>query len=308
MGKAILDYISDSLTEGGFLPDDFSLPEVQSENHVKFADGAMDGILIYHSAFSVIEEAEKAEILDALKLAEKGEFDNAAGKFSEFCKSHRAIGLIDDIQGVIMDHTDELSVQQMVRFAIGLITGSDDRELIKIGLIILELVNTANDPNLMRHIRTLGLSDEFTLFSVFIMRHWPDGQMEILDLARRVHGWGRIHCVQFIEPENDEIRHWLLTDGIDNGVMSEYSALTVFEKTGIEEMLDRSDLSEEEVKSILNVIDSMLVEGSVTGISGVEDPPEVLAKVLKAAGKIAPDENEQRILNDVKELYERMTS
>ncbi len=46
MGKAILDYISDSLTEGGFLPDDFSLPEVQSENHVRFADGAMDGILI----------------------------------------------------------------------------------------------------------------------------------------------------------------------------------------------------------------------------------------------------------------------
>jgi hypothetical protein len=132
--------------------------------------------------------------------------------------------------------------------------------------------------------------------------------MEILDLARRVHGWGRIHCVQFIEPENDEIRHWLLTDGIDNGVMSEYSALTVFEKTGIEEMLDRSDLSEEEVKSILNVIDSMLVEGPVTGISGLEDPPKVLAKVLKAAGRIVPDENEQRILNDVKELYERMTS
>lgn len=31
MGKAILDYILDSLTEGGFLPDDFSLPEVRSE-------------------------------------------------------------------------------------------------------------------------------------------------------------------------------------------------------------------------------------------------------------------------------------
>lgn len=308
MGEPIIEYISNALSDECVLPDGFRLPEIRSEKAINFADGALDGIMIYHSSFCVIEEPEKAEILNNLRIAENGDCGNAASGFSKICKSHRAVELIDAVQGVIIDHKDELSVQKTVQFAIGLISTSEERELVKIGLIILELVNTSNDPELMRKIRILGLSDEFTLFSVFIMRHWPDGQMEILDLARRVHGWGRIHCVQFIEPENDEIRHWLLTDGIDNNVMPEYSALTVFEKTEIGKMLDRTDLSDEEVRCILKIINSMLVEGPVAGISGVEDPPGILAKVLKASEKIETDEEEQRIVDDVKAIFEQMTS
>jgi len=195
----------------------------------------------------------------------------------------------------------------MVRFATGLITGSTDREVIKVGLIILELVDTSGDPDLMRIIRTIGLSDEFTIYSVFIMRHWPDGQMEILDLAKRVHGWGRVHCVRFIEPENQEIKHWLLTNGIDNSVMPEYSALTVFNKAGISEMLDRNDLNDDDKRSILKIIDHMLVEGPVTGISGVEDPPETLAKVLDMASGLDSDDEEKRIIGDITELHRQMT-
>ena len=308
MNKSIFDSICDALDKEGFLPEDYSLPEKESVNGVKFADGAMDGILIYHSSFPVIEDADKAEILEMLNIANNGESDNAEEAFSKFCRKHRAIVIIDDIQDVILDHKDELEIDQMVRFATGLITGSTDREVIKVGLIILELVDTSGDPDLMRIIRTIGLSDEFTIYSVFIMRHWPDGQMEILDLAKRVHGWGRVHCVRFIEPENQEIKHWLLTNGIDNSVMPEYSALTVFNKAGISEMLDRNDLNDDDKRSILKIIDHMLVEGPVTGISGVEDPPETLAKVLDMASGLDSDDEEKRIIGDITELHRQMTS
>ena len=132
--------------------------------------------------------------------------------------------------------------------------------------------------------------------------------MEILDLAKRVHGWGRIHCVKFIEPENDEIKHWLLMNGIDNSVLKEYSALEVFEKIDVPDMLDRTDLSSEEAKAVLDIIDSMLVEGPVAGISAVESPSDLLAKVLKFSGRITPDEEEQRIFKDVAELKQKYDS
>ncbi|MBR2524761.1 MAG: hypothetical protein IKE53_10055 [Clostridiales bacterium] len=306
MGKPLLEYISEALTADNTLPEDFKLPKNSTDNEIRFADGALDGITIYHSAFPVIEDQEKEEILNVLRTAEKEDYGNAAEGFSKILRSHRAIVLIDDIQSEILAHTDELSVQKMVQFASILISTSEERELVKTGLIILELVDTSVDPELIKSIRTLGTSDEFTIFSVFIMRHWPNGQMEILDLAKRVHGWGRIHCVYYLEPENDEIRQWLMTDGTDNYVMPEYSALTVFRKTGMEEMLDRDDLSTEEVKQILKVISSMLVEGPVEGLSAVGDPPGVLAKVIKASEKIPPDEEEQRIIDEVKVLSERM--
>lgn len=304
MNESILDCISNAVDSEGFLPDTFSLPTKDTMKGARFADGALDGILIYHSSFPVIEDSDKAEILAILRLANNGEHDKAKEALAQFCKKHRAVELIDDIQDVILDHKDELEVDQMAQFAIGLITDSTDKEVIKSGLIILELLDTSGDEDLMRSIRTLGLSDEFTIFAVFIMRHWPDGQMEILDLAKRVHGWGRIHCVHFIEPENPEIRHWLLTDGIDNTVMPEYSALTVFNKAGIAEMLERDDLSSEEKKSILKVIDHMIVEGPVEGISAVEDPPAVLGKVLKMASGLVTDEEDDRVIEEIRKLYE----
>ena len=302
MSDSIFEYISGSITGDGYLPEDFSLPKLDDKQKSMFADGTLDGIQIYHMGFPVIEDTERQTMLDLLRSANKGDTDKAAEGFSTLCEKFSAIVLIDVLQETILDNREELDVQQMVRFADTLISGSSGRELIKVGLIILEIVDTSSDPELRRVIRTLGLSDEFTIFSVFIMRHWPDGQMEILDLARRVHGWGRIHCVRFIEPVNEEITHWLLMNGIDNSVIRDYSALEVFDKINVEGMLDRTDLSDDEAKAVLNIIDAMLVEGPVEGISAVDSPTDLLAKVLKFAERITPDEEEQRIIDDVTKL------
>ena len=80
-------------------------------------------------------------------------------------------------------------------------------------------------------IRTVGLSDEFTIFSVFCMRKWSDAENEILKLAKSVRGWGRIHCIDFIEAENAETKEWLFFKGVDNDVVPAYSAWPVYEKS-----------------------------------------------------------------------------
>ena len=302
MSNSIYEFIKAAVDADGKLPDNFRLPELEDDKNKIFADGALDGIQIYHMGFSVLEEDDLNEMLDILRIANGGDYEKASEKLSEYCVKHRAVTIIDELQKTILDHKDEFDLQTMVDFSYTLITESSDRELIKAGLIILELVDTSSDQELMDIIRILGLSDEFTIFSVFDMRYWPDGQMEILALAGKVRGWGRIHCVRFIEPENDEIIRWLLINGIDNDVMSEYSALTVFNKIGVEKMLDSTDLDAQAVKGILKIIDSMLVEGPVAGISAVDDPPMLLSKVLDIAKKYELDDEEKKIIDDVAEL------
>ena len=49
----------------------------------------------------------------------------------------------------------------------------------------------------------------------------------------------------------------------------------------------------------------MLVEGPVQGISAVEDPPALLAKVLDAAGRFEPDEEDKKIIADISDLKKR---
>ena len=47
--KSLYQLIHRSLTPEGLLPEDFSLPKPDG-NQIHFADGAMDGITIFHTA------------------------------------------------------------------------------------------------------------------------------------------------------------------------------------------------------------------------------------------------------------------
>ncbi len=44
---------------------------------------------------------------------------------------------------------------------------------------------------------------------------------------------GCLDCVDFIEPEGDEIRKWLLFNGVDNDIVPAYSGYRVYEKVDI---------------------------------------------------------------------------
>ena len=46
---ALFQLIAEALTPEGTLPKDFSLPKEKAQNKLIFADGAMDGIKLYHT-------------------------------------------------------------------------------------------------------------------------------------------------------------------------------------------------------------------------------------------------------------------
>jgi hypothetical protein len=144
-------------------------------------------------------------------------------------------------------------------------------------LEILELFSYGN--KVQEVVRRLGSYDEFTLLSVWNMEHWDNGNDEIFALAKKVRGWGRIHAVERLEPESEEICDWLLREGGNNDVMNAYSSLTCWKKSKAEEILFKTP-SQEEYEAISALIEGMLDEGPVKGISGLEDPEEVILRFL----------------------------
>jgi hypothetical protein len=278
---SLAELIYGSKTAEGILPDSFSLPDDTEEGKPRFADGAMDGIMIYHMGHTPLTDEEKNELVGLLKLAGDGKFDEAEGGFALFCGKHRVVSIIDDIQRLILDNKDSLDPNNMYRFAVSMLTKSADKECLKVGLSILELFDAYTDNNLADVIRTVGLSDEFTIFSVFNMRNWPNAEKEILELAKKVRGWGRIHCVDFISADDEETRKWLLFNGVDNDVVAAYSAMPVYEKSGMDALIDKDELSYEEIHAILTIADALLDEGPVSGISTFDDPENFLERIIK---------------------------
>lgn len=280
--QSLYEYIKSHL-ENDALPDDFSLPQEVMQGQLRFADGALDGMTMYHMMGADLNEAEKAKMCELIRLISDGEMPQADALLEEFAGKHRALTVIDDFENAIRENRQNLNAAKIYQYAVHLITGSKDRECVKYGLEMLELFSL-KDKGVKDIIRMLGLSDEFTLFAVFIMLQWDNANEEIFRLAKKVHGWGRIHAVEKLQPETEEIRRWLLKEGINNRVLPDYSALTCFEKADVFTMLE-NEISQEEFQSIGRILKAMLVEGPVPGISGVENRREVLAGYLEHAQK-----------------------
>ena len=120
-------------------------------------------------------------------------------------------------------------------------------------------------------VRVLALSDEFTLYALFLMRRWADGNDAVWEAAQHVSGWGRIHAVAQLEPGSDAIRRWLLLEGWRNNVAPDYSALTCVEKSGLAEALHSGALDSAEFTAAGELLPYLLSEGPVAGISALEN-------------------------------------
>ena len=288
--KPIFEIIADRLRQTEFKDDDvitlgkdFSLPN--DEEGLKYIDGAKDGICVYHMGAAEITQKDIEEINTVITFANTGDYDQADSVLEKLCERIRVVNFIDELQDCILVRKDEIEDKFYI-YSLHLMTQSANIECVKAGMMIQELFGQSEEVKGM--VRTLGLSDEFTLYSVFIMRNWENGNTEIMNIAKSVNGWGKVHAVHYIEPETEEIKYWLLTGAVSNDVMPAYSGWDCYKKADVGSVIKKDKLSYKELEGVLSIVDAMLDEGPVLGISNIEDPKEVLLNVLNHAIKHAP--------------------
>lgn len=300
--KSLYDIIHDS-SENGTLPRDFSLPPV-SDAKIQFADGARDGIALYHMGAPEITDEIREGIKSAVSAASDGDFKRAEELFKALSESISAIRAIDELQSHIIENRNSLDAANLYKCGAHLMVSSTDRECVKFGMSMLELFNVEDNEKLMKAVELIGRCNEFTIFTIFIMSRQKNANERIFTLAQRVHGWGRIHAVEYLEPETDEIKKWLLHEGVNNDVVPAYSALSCWEKSGAAELLRNPDLSDEDFKAIANLIDALLNESPCAGISAVENNTEVLSEFLNIAQSRMLSIDEYVIIRNIRIKFE----
>ena len=279
MNASIYEQIKNAVTEEGTLPKDFELTQENTEEF-QWAPGAQDGVFLYHMRYDDPAPEQLQLLEEALRSAGNTEFEHTEELFDRLTQELTAIQLIDPLQEFIQSHVEELDAKNMYLLGVTLVTSSTKVELVKIGLSILELFQLSDQ--MKEVVCTLGLYDEFTLFAVWTMRQWENRNQALFDLVKKVRSWGRIHIVEELEPQTEEIRQWLLTDGCDNDVMPAYSALTCWTKSGAEEVLF-GDVTPVEFQGLSLLIEGLLDEGPVPGISRVENAAKVLERYVDVA-------------------------
>lgn len=263
----------------GKLPDDYKLPRYGAKP--MFADGAQDGTAIYH--LKLEETDENARLLEAFKLMSNADFPAAETLLESILQNNYAIKLADDIHTVLLENHEVLDAGNIYRFAVNNLLASKNKELVKADMVILELFPC--DEPVRGAVRILGQCEEFTLFTIFVMRKWDNGNEEIFALAKKVRDWGRIHAIEYLEADTEEKKEWLLYEGLKNIFMPEYSALTVFNKAEAAKVFAMEELSYETYHALATLLEGLLDEGPVPGISQIKDRMLILQQFLDNSAK-----------------------
>ena len=297
--KPLYAIIKENLRDGA-LPEDFTLDDTASDSPVSWAPGAKDGVFLYHMRSPEPDPAREEKILEALTLISKGDTaydEEIITIFEELDKQVSIVRLYDDIQRTIAHHIQDLDLGAILNYGDYLISYGMSFLAVKIGLTLLGGFKV---PFVKEVLLEFGAYDEFTYYAARVLSGsaWEDGNSDLFRLAKNVHGWGRIHAVEYLAPETQEIKDWLLYEGAENTVMQQYSADACLQKAGVLERLD-GPVSQQEFGAISRLIGYCIEGGPCPGITNAG---QLLPKYLKAAEDHQCDRN---LIQIVQSYYSR---
>lgn len=292
---------------------EYHLPREENSrpNEVRFADGALDGIALYHMG---IPDQDIALLEQAVSTAAT-DMNQAHELVRQWVSEDgHIISAWDKLLRYVDEHRPDLPPSDIYRLAAECALKGMHREEVKFGLTLLLNFDTDQNEPLKNALRILALSDEFTLYVLQIAANWTKSPQEILRIAKNVHGWGRIHAVLALEPETQEIEDWLFREGWNNKILPAYSALECCRKAKLQKRLE-DGMGENDFSCACKLLIALLEEGPVEGISQIENSAELLdAFVSCAVSKgVSPERQnalklteEYALSHDLPELAQRI--
>lgn len=257
------------------LPDD---AEWNQHSEMKWASGALDGVISHHGALDNIDKA--GEVLDLIYQAVKNPSKQHIQCLYNLLKDGAILEFIDPLIEKLSEYENfpHQNLQQLVYW---LATESPDRALVKFAIAILGIYP---EPKQTELLMTFGAHEEFTLFAVVALRNsLPPEEIEasLLLLAKKLTGWGKIHTVEILaQNPSIETQKWLLRKGYQNSIMYEYLAYTCATAGELLAALTPEKIDHPLLLSTGEIIEALICGGPAEDMSNYADGALVCSRYL----------------------------
>ena len=292
---SIYELIKNSIQNNGELPEDFKLPP-KDPNGVPWADGAMDGVYIYHT---VGNEEDIEPLKNIVFQISEGKFEEAETNLDKLDFS--MVSRTNSLLSWIIQEQKQINLNNLYEFASSRLVTTKNIEVIKFCLSVLAIMNVETDAETIEKVKILALSDEFTLYCLNIFVKLENSNKEIFEIAKKVKGWGRVHSIGYLEVTNDEIKEWILEEGCHNDVLPAYTAYTCAKKINLIEILNDGKISNKKFNDISYLMNALLDESAITGMSALEDRELLIERYLEKAKTLSSTEDDYLAVMALKE-------
>lgn len=160
--------------------------------------------------------------------------------------------------------------ENLLRFFRDMLVMSDKKFACKLAI---QWLGYAKDEASIGEIITFGKFDEYTLFAIeSIKRIKNDFESYVFEIAKDVHGWGRLFAIDALNhTQEEEIQSWILHEGFRNNINIQYTALTAARAGKMVDQLKADSPSAETLVSIGEIIESLALQGPIDGLEGYEN-------------------------------------
>ena len=292
---SIFELIETSIQPNGELPEDFRLP-LKDPNGVPWADGAMDGVYIYHT---VGNEEDIEPLKNIVFQISEGKFEEAQTNLDKLDFS--MVSRTNSLLSWIIQEQKQINLNNLYEFASSQLVTTKNIEVIKFCLCVLEIINLETEKDTIEKVKILALSDEFTLYCLNILKNLENSNEEIFEIAKKVKGWGRIYSVKYLKVTNDEIKEWILEKGCHNYIIPAYTAYTCAKKINLIEILNQEKISSKKFNDISYLMNALLDEEAITGISNLENRELLIERYLEKAKTLSSTEDDYHAVMTLKE-------
>ena len=303
--QGIFGFISERVDADGSLGDHPpDLPDVvRDPNKVSFSPGSLDGIS-RHFGVGAPEAGDVDSIIAALKKLSHRESKRNASKLYDKLSEAELLPLIDEVLERLT--TSGLDPERVRAIGRWLARSAPDQPAVKFGLALLGMVAPPDNDTML----TLGAHDGFTLYAAVGLKNAGGNDRDLYDLARRVHGWGRIEVVERLAETTDpEIKEWLVREGYQNAVTYEYLAQICATAGDLAERLAADEVDEELLASAGELLEAIATGQPGPPTSDYADAPLALDRYLRhislRTGTLADRrivKSIQRVLNEPDEV------
>jgi hypothetical protein len=287
-GAALYPFVLSHVdVEGRLLPAGSTLPDEQPPNpsEPSWAPGALEGAF-GHAGDGAGDEERAARVADLVRWACARPSARRRRVLYEQVREDAVLEIADPLAQRLSAHPP--APQAVRELGCWLAMTAPDRGAVKVGLVLLGVAGVGEA---LPVVRVLGAHEELTLYAaVAVGNGTDDPEAELWAMARKVEGWGRIHCVERLQHTTDPaIRDWILRTGFRNSVMDDYLALIAARTGGLLPALRGPHVDRELLTAAGDILQALLPGGPAGDIDDYEDGAEAVEAYLEAMRTRATD-------------------
>lgn len=158
-----------------------------------------------------------------------------------------------DLISQMIENYESFDHERLVDMILTFTLYGTDIEIVKLGIVLVGLLNVESDDPLVESVYNLAKYSEFTFLAIVFFEICKLDQDSLLELAQLTSNFGRVHVIPSLDSRLSNVQDWLLCEAYTDSKADGYIAFLLGQILDLDEYVNRNKLTIAQFRGLLNL-------------------------------------------------------